>query len=112
MTRHIAGKKTMSAIKIFEEMKIFVDAACNEKNHLLAVQAAEKCGFNHLPTSKLSQILADLRYEDLTGEEVHLVIKWRDPSGPFQNLPDINRICLTLKTLSKPMIEYMGEYEY
>jgi len=101
----------MSAEKLFEEMKAFVDAACNEQNHSLAVQAAEKFGFHSLPTSSMSQIFADLRYKDLTGGEVNLVAKWHDPSGPFQNLPDINRIRLTLKVPGQPSIEYMGEYE-
>ena len=101
----------MSAEKLFEEMKVFVDAACNEKNHSLAVQATEKFGFHSFPTSSMSQIFADLRYKDLAGGEVGLVAKWHDPSGPYQNLPDINRICLTLKLLGQQSIEYMREYE-
>lgn len=111
VTSKLLGKQTMSTEKLFEEMKAFVDAACNEKNHSLAVQAAEKFGFHSVPTSSLSQIFADLRYKDTTGGEISLVAKWHDPSGPFQNLSDINRIRLTLKMPGQHSIEYMGEYE-
>lgn len=101
----------MTTEEFFEEIKTFVDAACREKDHSLAVLAAEKLGFHSFPTSSTSQIFADLRYKDLTGCEIWLVAKWHDPSGPFQNLPDINRIRLTLRVPGRPSIEYMGEYE-
>jgi hypothetical protein len=101
----------MSAEKLFEEMKVFVDAACKEKNYSLAVQGAENFGFQSFPTEGMSQVLADLRYKDFTGSEVWLVAKWHDPSGPFQNLPDINRIRLTLRVSGQPPVEYMREYE-
>jgi hypothetical protein len=101
----------MSAEKLFEEMKAFVDTACKQKDHLLAVQAAEKFGFHSFPTNSMSQIFADFRYKDHTGCEVWLVAKWHDPSGPFQNLPDINRIYLALRVPDMPSVEYMREYE-
>ena len=100
----------MNAENIFEEMKAFVSAACNAKDHSLAVQAAEKFGFCSVPTGSLSQIFADLRYKDPNGSEISLVAKWLDPSGPFQNLPDINRILLTLKMPGQSPIEYRCEY--
>ncbi|MCB1944717.1 MAG: hypothetical protein KDF55_03290 [Thauera sp.] len=101
----------MIAEKLFDEMKAFVDEACNEKNYFVAVQAAEKFGFQDFPTTSTSQIFADLRYKDSGGCEVSLVAKWHDPSGPFQNLHDINRIRLTLRVPGQPAVEYMGEYE-
>ncbi len=101
----------MSTEQVFEEMKAFVRAACNAKNHSLAVQAAEMFGFQRIPTSSSSQIFADLRYKDVTGGEITLIAKWHDPSGPFQNLPDINRIRLTLRIPGQSPIEYMDEYE-
>lgn len=105
------SKLTMNAGKLFEEMKAYVDAACKEKDYSLAVQAAEKSGFRSVPRSSTSSVLADLRYKDVTGSEIWLVAKWHDPSGPFQNLPDVNRIRLTLSVPGRPLIEYMGEYE-
>lgn len=101
----------MIAEKLFDEMKAFVDVACNEKNYFVAVQAAEKFGFQDFPTTSTSQIFSDLRYKDSGGCEVSLVAKWHDPSGPFQNLPDITRIRLTLRVPGQPAVEYMGEYE-
>lgn len=101
----------MSAEKLFETMKLFVSAACDAKNHSLAVQAAEKFGFHSIPISSSSQIFANLKYKDSIGGEIMLVVKWHDPSGSFQNLPDINRIRLTLKMPGLQPIEYMDEYE-
>lgn len=101
----------MNTEELFEEMKASVAAACREKNHSIAVQAAERSGFHTFPTSGTSQVFADLRYKDYSGTEIWLVAKWHDPSGPFQNLPDINRIRLTLKVPGRPPVEYMDEYE-
>lgn len=101
----------MNAEKLFDEMKPFVDAACNKKDHSLVARAAQKLGFQDFPTTSTSQIFADLRYKDSAGCEVLLVAKWHDPSGPFQNLPDINRIRLTLRVPGQPSVEYTREYE-
>lgn len=101
----------MSTEKIFEEMKSLVSAACDAKEYSLVVQAAEKFGFHSIPANSSLKSFANLKYEDSNGGEIMLIAKWYDPSGPFQNLPDINRIRLTLKMPGQKPIEYMDEYE-
>lgn len=102
----------MNAEESFEAMKAFVDAACKAKDHSFAVIAAERLGFQHIPISGASsQVFANLRYQEPSGSEVWLVAKWHDPSGPFQNIPDINRLRLTLKVPGCNPVEHMSEYE-
>jgi hypothetical protein len=101
----------VNAKRIFEEMKQIGDSACDAEDYQIAIGAAELLNFRDFSTESSQRILADLKYEDPSGDEVWLVVKWHDPSGPFQNLPDINRIRLSLIVPSHPSIDYMREYK-
>lgn len=101
----------MNVQEIFERMKQFVNDACNAKNYLIAVEAAKQLGFHDRQTSATSSVMADLKFRDISGGEVSLVAKWHDPSGPFQNLPDINRLYLSLRTPDSAPAEFTLEYE-
>lgn len=100
----------MSAQAVFEQMKPIVWECAQTHSHLEAVRAAEARGFVAKPTPDLSQIYDDLRYSDAEGGTVRLYAKWHDPSGPFQNLPDITRVRLILSLPGRPLEEYMVEY--
>ena len=106
MTSLTMSVMTMNAEKLFEEMKGYVDAACTERNLVLAVKAAENLGLHNAPRGDLSEVFADLRHKDATGREVSLVAEWRDRSGMFQSLPDFSRISLTLRVPGRPSVEY------
>lgn len=100
----------MSAQTVFDELKPIVSSCEILRDHLTAVRAAEARGFISHPTPELSQIYDDLRYADENGGTARLYVKWHDPSGPFQNLPDITRIRLILSIPGKPLEEYLVEY--
>ncbi len=42
------------------------------------------------------------------GKAIYLKYRWYDPSGPFQNDPDVHVVRLTLRT---PTGEVLGEHE-
>lgn len=100
----------MSAQTVFDELKPIVSTCAELGDHAAAVQAAVTRGFVSHPTTEQPRIYDDLRYADAGGGTVRLYAKWHDPSGPFQNLPDITRIRLILSIPGKPLEEFLVEY--
>lgn len=54
-----------------------------------------KYGLHEVPVklSPTSQVLS-VQTADIEGVHVRLTHRWVDPSGPFQNVPDINKLKL------------------
>lgn len=50
-------------------------------------------------------------FVEVDGSSVHFTYRSYDPSGPFQNLPDINKIRLELRSNGSLIKEYYKEFE-
>ena len=56
-------------------------------------------------------VLMNYVFTDFLGNSVVVNEKWHDPSGPYQNFPDIHRVRVTLQVFGKSPVERMVEYE-
>lgn len=75
-----------------------------------AQKVADALGFQKEDHSD-PQVLCFYRFTDAAGNSVTLKERWHDPSGPFQNVPDIHRIRVTLAVRGTADVEQMVEFQ-
>ena len=104
-------QKSVATIDIFQTLRISLDEAREAKNHLIAKEAALNNGFTKEDLTHGLTVKYLFRYED--NEDGKIEMEWRsyDPSGPFQNLPDMNKIELKCYIKSQLIDQYQVEYE-
>ena len=81
-----------------------------EQSSVSAIRVAESLGFVEKECVSQHELVNYL-FVDSVGDSITLTERWHDPSGPFQNLPDIHRIRLTLTVVGKAQVQHMAEYE-
>lgn len=82
----------------------------SDKSDAAAVQMAKGLGFVELHR-RSSYELTHMVFTDPTGSTVTLSERWHDPSGPFQNVPDIHRVRVTLQPVGQVPTEHMIEWQ-
>jgi len=99
------------AKQVFEAMRTAIDDACRQKDQSIASRVALALGFNEIDAS--ANFTYAIKYDLAVSPEIKLSISYRsfDPSGPFQNLPDISRFDLVLLYDNKPTKSHRNEYE-
>ncbi|MHC4050150.1 hypothetical protein [Bradyrhizobium sp. 25ACV] len=86
----------MRARDLYAQLKAAIERAEAQKQYDLPIDFAVANGFSKKETSSASGGLAfECSYFADDGA-IRLEYRSWDPSGPFQNLPDINRYFLTL----------------
>lgn len=101
---------SVSAKEAFDAILVVLDTCQKECSSAQASLVAKSLGFSELATSD-RQTIVSMIYRDHFGDSVTLLERWRDPSGPFQNLPDIHRLRLVLDVAGTPPVERGVEYE-
>jgi len=88
-----------------------VTEACSQKDYCIASDVAASLGFTE--TEQLRSITLSLMYEYQGSDGRSIVLNFRsyDPSGPFQNLTDINKFKLKLISTSLVEREFSCSYE-
>jgi hypothetical protein len=82
----------------------------SDKSDGAAVQMATALGFVERPR-RSDYELTHMVFTDSTGSTVTLSQRWHDPSGPFQNEPDIHRVRVTLQPVGQASTEHMIEWQ-
>lgn len=82
----------MNTEEKFLVLKDALTKACSLKDHLIVKDVAKSLGFTETeqPRSMTHEYLG------ADGWSIVLIIRSYDPSGPFQNLPDVNKFDLKL----------------
>lgn len=101
----------LQAQQYFEAMKVAIDKTCLERDLSYVNQYAIDCGYNvnNVSSSFTYSLQYDLIFTD--GLQVSLNYRSFDPSGPFQNIPDISRFDLKLINNSQTISSYRNEFE-
>ena len=101
----------MKMKQIFENLRESINIACLEKSDNPFLLAIENNGFTSENVTSGSTYA--VRYIKADDEGSRIVINYRsvDPSGPFQNLPDINKYEIALEVKGKTIEKYHYEYE-
>lgn len=73
-------------------------------------QHAEQLGLKGGQTKSITTLGYRFDGVDASGARVELYIRSYDPSGPFQNIPDINRFTVTLTENGVQTARYENEY--
>lgn len=92
-------------------MKSAIENACAEKNHLSVRDAALALGFVETDASRAMTLAFKYERIDPDGSSITLSFRSFDQSGPFQNLPDMNRFELKLLSHWELIEEFRAEYE-
>lgn len=87
-----------------------VDAACKAKDIAPVQLAVQTLGLKVQPTHSLSQTLVSAVHEAPDGSSLEVRVWWFDPSGPFQNEPDITRFRVTLRRAGQAPQVLTAEY--
>lgn len=84
-----------TASEVFAQISQAIEKACETESLLLVVEEAIRLGMDGGDNSRIN-LYYDYTFDDGAGGAVALSVSSYDPSGPFQNLPDINRFSATL----------------
>lgn len=110
-SRSIHNTERHGMKQIFENLRKSMNIACLEKSDEQFLIAIKNNGFTS--ENVTSGNTYAVRYIKADDEGARIVINHRsvDPSGPFQNLPDINKYEIALEVNGKTIEEYHYEYE-
>lgn len=99
-----------TASQIFDLICKSIENACAQENLLLTRDEAVRLGMAGGDTSRMN-LSYNYTYDDQAGGVVGLHIRSVDPSGPCQNIPDINRLTVTITQHGKECGRFHGEYD-
>lgn len=100
----------IAAETVFEVVREELDACVRDQSEFPASRKARSLGFVEGEKPK-PQVLSYYIYTDDVGSTVTLSQRWHDPSGPFQNLPDIHRVELALNVVGRSPVTQTVEWE-
>lgn len=102
---------TKTAEEVFEQVSSTLAECERTESSLPASSLLISLGGVEVKQSNPS-VLTNCVFTDFLGNSVTVNMKWHDPSGPYQNLPDIHRVRVTLQVFGKSPVERMIEYEH
>lgn len=86
----------MNTREIFASLRNALEEARSQQDSSIATSAANSFGFVESDESRNFTFAVRYSYTGSDGYSIVLNYRSYDPSGPFQNLPDINKFSLTL----------------
>ena len=96
---------------VFERVKAEMDIAKNEQSLAHFRNAAKNLGLIEEDISTIVNIRYQYTYALPTGEKITGTMRSYDQSGPFQNLPDMNKIEMELVDNGQLIDEYRVSWE-
>jgi hypothetical protein len=100
----------MRAIQIFDSLIIAIDNACKNDGFLEMPEIALHLGMSGGRVESFNALRYEFNFSDSEGHVVSLSIRSYDPSGPFQNIPDINRFTAKLFANGAEIASHDKEY--
>lgn len=101
----------MQAKKLFDAIASAIDKACESRGFLEVCDSAAKLGMIGGEVKSFNTLKYEFSYADSDGGSVTLNVRSYDPSGPFQNEPDINRFTTKLLRDGREVDSYDRSYE-
>lgn len=99
-----------TAEEVFEKVSHTLAECAQTRSSVPASRLLDSLGGFEVEHKNL-QVLSNHVFTDFLGNSVTVNEKWHDPSGPYQNFPDIHRVRVTLQVYGKSPVERMVEYE-
>ena len=99
----------MLAKVYFENIKQLIDAASKSSDINILLHGLEGMGL--IAVGELNSMLANYTYSAPDGSSINFHYHSYDPSGPFQNIPDTNKIKLDLLNEQQVIEEYSTQFD-
>lgn len=100
----------MRAQDIYTLLVLAIDQACESEGFMEVCEVAGHHGMRGGRVTAFNALKYEYTYSDSDGHMVHLNIRSYDPSGPFQNIPDINRFTVKLVIGSQDIAIHDRQY--
>lgn len=100
----------MEARRVYEALVIAIEKACAVHGFSEVCDEAQRLGMSGGRANSLTSLRYDFKYESPDGGVVTLDVRSYDPSGPFQNEPDINRFTARLYENGQERTAYDRQY--
>lgn len=84
------------ASEVFEALRQGIDKAVAAENFITVCNLAEELRMEGGEEQRSASLSYRYQYQSGDGQRVSLHVRSYDPSGPFQNIPDINRFTVNL----------------
>lgn len=84
------------ASDVFEALKQGIDKAVSDENFMSVCNLADELRMDGGEEGRSTSLSYRYQYQDGDGQQVGLHVRSYDPSGPYQNIPDMNRITVNL----------------
>lgn len=101
----------MQAKTLYEAIVGAIDMACESRGFLEVCDSAVKLGMSGGEVKAFNTLKYEFAYTDSEGGSVVLNVRSYDPSGPFQNEPDINRFTAKLLIKGHEIASHDRSYE-
>lgn len=103
-------KPEESANQIFEKIADSIVQSCKEHDWTISRTALLSLGF--IESNVSSKVTYAQRYDLMITPAIHICLNYRsvDPSGPFQNLPDVSKFDLDLIINGQKTKSYQSQY--
>jgi hypothetical protein len=101
----------MQANILFEEMVRAIDKAYQTCGFLEVCDSAMRFGMAGGKVESFNALRYEFTYADNLGGSVTLNVRSYDPSGPFQNEPDINRFTVKLLREGREIASHDRSYQ-
>jgi hypothetical protein len=96
--------------QVFDWLADAIERTVAAKGFNEVCQYAEQLGLTGGQTNSMTTLGYRFEGVDASGARVELYVRSYDPSGPFQNVPDINRFTVTLTENGVETGRYHDEY--
>lgn len=100
----------MSATSLYNAMIGVIDHACETLGFLEVCDVAARLGMAGGEIKSFNALRYEFTYSDSQGDQVTLNVRSYDPSGPFQNEPDINRFTAKLISGGREVASHDRQY--
>jgi hypothetical protein len=101
----------MQAKMLFDALASAIDNACKSRGFLEVCDSAAKLGMIGGEVNSFNTLKYEFTYTDGEGGSVTMNVRSYDPSGAFQNEPDINRFTAKLLRDGREVDSYDRSYE-
>lgn len=99
----------MIAKELFEKIKGYIEEAAQTQNSSPLVDKVR--ALNLHKTGEINYMNLNCSYDAADGSSIVFSFRSYDPSGPFQNLPDVNKIKLQLLQGGAVISEVSKEFD-
>lgn len=103
-------EKMLLAKTLYDAVASVIDKACESKGFREVCDVAAQLGMAGGELNSFNALRYEFAYADEVGDQVTLNVRSYDPSGPFQNEPEINRFTVKLISRGREVASHERQY--